>query len=127
MQHRHLLAVVVSLGAPLACLLQGCGGGADAFGSEVQTAGKSTSIRIEGCVVDQHYIPHEGVAVRALSPDGQTLAYATSGRRGEVIVSVPAGMPLALKVDRDDGEWMSLPARDRDSMLDSCLVAHTRE
>jgi hypothetical protein len=123
MLQRHVSILAVLLSAPVCGLLQGCGGGFETVASDAQVVRSNASIRIEGCVVDEHFIPNEGVAVRALSPDGRALAQATSGRRGEVTVSVPAGVPVALVVDREGGERMSVPPQDRDSVLGSCLVA----
>jgi hypothetical protein len=123
MLQRHVSILAVLLSAPLCGLLQGCGGGFGSDASEALIVRSNASIRIEGCVVDEHFIPNEGIAVRALSPDGHSLALASSGRRGEVTVSVPAGVPVALVVDREGGERMSVPAQDRDSVLGTCLVA----
>lgn len=123
MLRHHAFALAVSLGAPLLGLLHGCGGGAEPAPLAVVDARTSANVRVEGCVVDEHFIPNEGISVRALSPDGQTLAYATSGRRGEVIFLVPSRVSVALAVDRAGGEWMSIAARDRDSVVESCLIA----
>lgn len=100
-------------------LLQGCSGGA----AEPMPVALVASVSVEGCVVDQHYVPNEGVPVRVLSVDGRTLAHATSGRMGEFTVRVPAGVAAAVAVDRADGEWMPTPALDRDRVVESCLVA----
>lgn len=99
--------------------LQGCGGSA----AQPLPVASVASVRVEGCVVDQHYVPSEGVPVRVLSVDGRTLAYAKSGRMGEFTVQVPAGVSAAVAVDRADGEWMPTPALDRDRVVESCLVA----
>lgn len=108
------------VGVALSMLLQGCGGGGVADPAPVASV---ASVRLEGCVVDQFFVPNEGVPVRVLSADGSTLAYATSGRMGEFTVHLPAGVPAAVVVDRADGEWMPTPALHRDRVVESCLVA----
>jgi hypothetical protein len=123
MLQRHISILAVLLSAPLCGLLQGCGGGFETVASDAQGAQSNASIRIEGCVVDEYFIPNEGVAVRVFSPDGRALALTTSGRRGDITVTVPAGLPVSLVVDREGGERMSVPPQDRDSVLGSCLVA----
>lgn len=112
---KHLLCVS---GLAVSILLEGCGGSTiDA--PETQAA----SVRIEGCVVDQFYVPNEGVPVRVLSADGRTLTHAMSGRMGEFVVDVPPGAATILMVDLVDGERLQAPALDRDRVIDSCLVA----
>lgn len=113
--HRRLAASI----AALSLGLHGCGGGL----AEPATPAVASQLRLEGCVVDTSYVPYEGVPVRVLAPDGRTLAQATSGRRGEFIVELPAGAPATLAVDRPDGDSLATPALDRDSVMDSCLVA----
>jgi hypothetical protein len=108
-----------SAGLALSMLLQGCGGG----GSDPAPVASVASVRLEGCVVDQFFVPNQGVPVRVLSADGRTLAYTTSGRMGEFTVQLPAGVPTAVAVDRADGEWMPTPALDRDRVVESCLIA----
>lgn len=117
LSRQHRAAAVAML-----CLaLHGCGGGvaeptALALASPAQ-------LRLEGCVVDTTYVPAEGVPVRVLAPDGRTLAHTTSGRRGDFIVPLPAGVPATLAVDRPDGDRLATPALDRDDVMGSCLVA----
>lgn len=102
-------------------LLTGCGGASDEPAS-TQVA-SAASVRIEGCVVDQYYVPNEGVPVRVTSADGRVLANARSGRMGEFVVQVPAGAAASMAVDRAEGDQMQTPALDRDRVVDACLVA----
>lgn len=113
-------APLTASGLALSLLLQGCGGGG---GAEPKAVAVAASVRVDGCVVDQHYVPNEGVPVRVLSADGSTLAYATSGRMGEFSVQVPAGMSTAITVDHTDGDWMPSPALDRNRVVETCLIA----
>lgn len=105
-------------GSILAVLLSACGGAGD--DSAVVT---KASVRIEGCVVDQYYVPNEGVPVRVVAADGRVLAKARSGKMGEFSVQVPAGESTGMSVDRTDGDWLPVPVANRDQVVDSCLVA----
>ncbi len=115
------LVVLTTLG--LSALLQACGGGSEIAAPIEAPMATSANVRLEGCVVDQYYVPNEGVPVRVLTGDGRTLAWTRSGRMGEFVVQVPAGTRASLAVDRVDGERLSTPALDRDRVVDNCLVA----
>lgn len=112
------LAAAVALCGATASLLTGCGGGA-----VEEPVAATAHVRLDACVVDQHYVPHEGVPVRVVSADGRLLAHAQSGRMGEFSLQLPARTAVALVVDRDGGEWMQVPAQARDGVTESCLVA----
>ena len=86
-------------------------------------AAPATTVEVEGCVLDQYFIPNEGVPVRVLSADGRLLAHARSGKLGAFSVRLPADAAVVLQVDADGGE--SLPARTRgqNQVFATCLVA----
>lgn len=114
--------LLAAQGLVLSVLLQACGGGSETPLPPLAAQVAPTSVRLEGCVVDQYYVPNEGVPVRVKAADGRTLAVATSGRMGEFVVHVPAGQQAAITVDQGTGEPLATPALDRDRVVDACLV-----
>ena len=106
------------------CGLSACGGGGTAGDPPtVLRSAQKSHVKVEGCVVDQYFIPHEGVSVRALGAQGQTLGYATSGRKGEFVLQLPTRESVTLTVDRSQGDRLPLPGQDRDTVVDTCLLA----
>ena len=99
-----------------ACLLlaSGCGGGGgdtEDSPSPAQAAGVDAALQVawvqlEGCVVDEFYIPRTGAPVRALSIDDRLLGSAVSGQDGAVKLRVPAHQAMTLAIDLRDGKRM---------------------
>lgn len=134
MPNTSILRVVALSSLGLAVLLQGCGGSeavaTDAVAainphsSTVAAAGTVPDrVTLEGCVVDQYYVPSEGVPISVRTADGRALAQARSGRMGEFTVQVPAGTTASVAVDRTEGDRLPLPLIDRDQVVETCLVA----
>ena len=128
------VAVLAALVATLAATLAACGGGTDnsvpptsqtqhAQAALTTPTAPATTVAFEGCVLDQYFVPHEGVPVRVLSADGRLLANARSGKLGAFSVRLPAEAAVVLQVDAEGGE--SLPARTQgqDQVFATCLVA----
>jgi hypothetical protein len=69
----------------------------------------------------------EDVPIRALDIDGRLLANARSDRRGQFALRVPAGIEMAVTVDRDGGDVLKVRGLDRDSAMRLCLVARPDE
>lgn len=108
--------------------LAGCGGGSDvpattAAAAPVASKLASSTVRLEACVVDQHFIPRERVPVRARGIDGRLIGDARSGPRGEVVFLVPVGTGVELQVDAEGGESLRVAAQDRATVVEKCLMA----
>jgi hypothetical protein len=113
-------------GALLTAALSACGGGDPATAASVPPAQAITQerfVRLEGCVVDQYFIQRERVPVRARDSGGRVLGTASSGQRGEVVFTVPAGMDVRLEVDAEAGEALRVPALHRETIVETCLMA----
>jgi hypothetical protein len=113
----------------LAAALTACGGGGDAGPAPAQAKAlalpDSAAVLFKGCVVDESFLPHEGVPVRVLAADGRLLGNARSGRSGEFQLRLPAGTRVALQVDADGGESMTVQIQDQDQRFATCLQART--
>jgi hypothetical protein len=111
----------------LAAGVTACGGGSDAGPAPLQAKALASSgsgaVLFEGCVVDEFFLPHEGVPVRVLAADGRLLGNARSGRSGEFQLRLPAGARVELQVDAAGGESMTVQTPDRDRRFATCLQA----
>lgn len=114
----------------LTCLTAACGGGGGDMvdlpakaGAAAAAAAAAQRVQLAGCVVDQHYVPHEGVPVRVLAADGRLLGSARSGRAGDFKMQVPAGTLVALQVDADNGESITVQTQGQDHVVEVCLLA----
>ena len=127
--HRSVrLASSVALLATLsAALLAACGGGeedtvaplAQAMGSKAGTS--NASVMLEGCVVDELFIPRTGSRVRVLSADGRLLGQTTSDGDGLFTIRVPAGQTVSVAIDRPDGEGLEVPTGHTGLSVGACL------
>ncbi len=106
------LAIAVALLAMAAC-----GGGTAEQAAPVKT------LQVDGCVVDQYFIPSEGVAVRAVGADGRVLGRSLSDSKGTFSMHIAPRQAAALVLEREEVERMALPETDRDVQLGNCLVA----
>jgi hypothetical protein len=111
----------------LAAALAACGGGDEAGPAPLQAKAeafpRNAMVLFEGCVVDEHFVPHESVAVRVLAEDGRLLGNARSGRAGEFVLRLPAGARVVLQVDADGGESMNVLTGTLDQRAANCLQA----
>ena len=111
----------------LAAALGACGGGADMDSeppaAKAQANSLPSTVQFTGCVVDQYFVPNEGVAVRALGDDGRLLGSVRSGPTGEFQLRLPADARVAVQVDVDDGESMAVRTSKGDEQVPRCLVS----
>jgi hypothetical protein len=97
--------------AGLALALAACGGGGDlAAPHAAPTAAAApapivpaATVQIEGCVVDDWFLPRGQTPVRALGADGRLLGNAQSNERGIFRLNLPTGQSVSLAIDRPDG------------------------
>jgi len=110
-----------------AALLAACGGGSDeAALSIAQAAGSdadrsAASVQLEGCVVDEFYIPRTGSGVRALSADGRLIGHATSDKDGLFRLQVPARQRVSVALERPGGEALVVRTGDVNLAANGCL------
>lgn len=113
---------VVALGlAAAAC----GGGGQDADVAPHRTAAQAAaplSVKVEGCVLDRHYIPTTGTPVRVLAADGRLLGQAISDGQGRFTLNLPAHSDVLLQVDRLQGESLPMRVNAQSSAWDHCLL-----
>ena len=81
-----------------------------------------TLIRVQGCVLDDLYLPRGDVKVRALDVQGRLLGHATSRADGGFQLDVTPVPVLTLAVDRDGGDRLRLRTAMRDARTALCLV-----
>ena len=117
----------------LAWLLAGCGGGEELLPLHVPAAPRAAAnappipalqqmLRLEGCVVDEYFIPHSDAPVRALGADGRLLANAQSDSRGEFKLQVPPGQTISLAIDRPGGDVIKVATGQGSRALTTCLL-----
>ena len=123
-----------ALPALLVLLFAGCGGGADevlslraqtpvvAAAAAAANPPAALGVRIEGCVVDDYFIPRSDAPVRALGADGRLLANAQSNVRGEFKLQVPQGQIISLGIDRPGGDVIKVATGQRSRALTTCLL-----
>lgn len=89
--------------------ITGCGGGSDDSASplahsEASAATRAAaSVQLEGCVVDEFFIPRTGTTVRLLGADGRLLGHASSNEDGVFTLQVPAQQVVSVNVDKAGG------------------------
>lgn len=117
--------------APMAVLtlaLAGCGGGSDdlalapaqpAAAEQAQRA--LAQVRLDGCVVDEYYIPRTGTTVRMLGADGRLLGHAISDKSGAFIFQAPSQHQVSINVDKVDGEAMVVSTGQGPLSVTRCL------
>lgn len=117
----HGLFVVV-LGLAAAA----CGGGEQdaSVAQHVASAREASpqSVKVEGCVLDRHYIPTTGTPVRVLAADGRLLGNAQSDGQGRFTLSLPVHSDVLLQVDRLNGESLPMHVNAQSSIWDQCLL-----
>lgn len=119
-----------------ACLLAlaACGGGHDdgaaPFAAQLAAAASpapaaaaegAATVRLEGCVSEEFYLPRAGTPVRATDSGGRLLGHATSGGDGVFTLRVAAGQHVTLAVDKPGGEDLLVPVGRTDLTVTTCL------
>lgn len=117
--------------AALASLLVACGGGNDdlilplaqAAAADVKhaPAPAPATVRLEGCVVDEFFVPRTGTTVRLLGADGRLLGHATSDKDGVFTLQVPAQQVISVTVDKSGGEALVIPTARTNLSVGACL------
>ena len=110
----------------LAAALGACGGGgmdSEPSAAKAQASSLPRTVQFTGCVVDQYFVPNEGVAVHALGDNGRLLGSVRSGPTGEFQLRLPADARVAVQVDADDGESMAVRTSKGDEQVPRCLVS----
>lgn len=132
---RHLVrSSLTTIALALGLAATGCGGGSDdvaaaptgalatPHGKTAAAALQTSSVAVQGCVLDRHYIPTTGTPVRALSADGRLLGSAQSDGQGRFTLKLPAQSAVLLQVDRPQGETLSMRVDGQASTWETCLV-----
>ena len=127
-QAGHLgAATKTMLSAWCGMVLAACGGSEPVAAIQSTASGRTAAVpsartvQLEGCVVDQHYLPHTGTPVRALSADGRLIGDATSDRRGVYQLRVPAMQTVSVAVAQPDGDALVVPVGSTDLSVGACL------
>lgn len=113
--------------ALLALGLVACGGGGDELNLPLAQAAAANAkpapatVKLEGCLVDEFYIPRTGTAVRLLGADGRLLGHATSDKDGVFTLQVPAQQVISVTVDKSGGEALVIPTGRTDLSVGACL------
>jgi hypothetical protein len=121
---------VTALSVLCAALLAACGGGDSDSDSVVplvrpaasEAGASATSVRLEGCVVDEYFIPRTGTTVRVVSGDGRLIGHAISDRQGLFTLQVPAHQAVAVSIERVGGESLVVPTGRSDLSVGACLL-----
>ena len=105
--------------------LAACGGGGSGeFESAVassQLASLSRGVVIQGCVVDQYYIP-KAAAVLARSSDGRLLNRVLSDGYGVFSMTVPASETVTIAIDKPDGDSLPVAPATEPRSVGACLL-----
>jgi len=116
---------VGALSVLCAALLAACGGGSDESAVPVALATdadrSATSVQLEGCVVDEFFIPRTGSSVRALSADGRLIGHATSDKDGLFRLQVPARQSVSVALERPGGEALVVRTGSASLSASGCL------
>jgi hypothetical protein len=132
---KNLLAMAgtVVLGVLCAASLAACGGGepaaviATAASESPQASAAIRSVQLEGCVVDQYYVPRSGSPVRVRSADGRLVGDVTSGQYGVFMLRVPARQTVYAGLAAEmSGEALVIPVGSVDISVGACLQ-HRRD
>jgi hypothetical protein len=128
---RLLVGATVVVSGLCATLLAACGGNDGAavvamVASESPAPSSIRSVQLEGCVVDQYYVPRSGSRVRALSADGRLLGDATSGQYGVFMLRVPAREAVSVALVDVGGDALQITTGTVDVTVGACLQ-HRRD
>jgi len=126
--HPQRQAALGALTMALGMAMSACGGGSEELAlsqvraSAVQTqAAAPAKVRLEGCVVDEYYIPRTGTQVRLLGADGRLLGHATSDKNGVFAFQAPARQAVSVNVDFADGDAMQVSVGRSNLTVAACL------
>jgi hypothetical protein len=128
--HAHPAHLAGCTALALAAALAGCGGGnaETAVPVELLFAPKAaaavpplTSVQLEGCVVDEYYIPRTGTSVRAVAGDGRLIGHTSSDKNGVFTLLVPALETVSVSVDKAGGDTLVVPTGRGDLSVGACL------
>lgn len=117
---------VVVFSALCATLLAACGGNDESTLPTVHAGGSTadrsvSSVQLEGCVVDEFFIPRTGSSVRALSADGRLIGHATSDKDGLFKLQVPAQQTVSVALERPGGEALVVLTGGANLSVGGCL------
>lgn len=88
----------------------------------MRQATASSTVIVEGCVLDRSYIPITDTPVRVLASDGRLLGNARSDAQGRFTLRLPALGDVLLQVDRPQGETLPMRAEAGSSTWAKCLL-----
>lgn len=117
-------------------LLAGCGGGSEepvALRALVAAAAPPaarpapltaplSTVRLEGCVVDDFFQSRAGSNVRALASNGRLLGNAHSDARGAFTLVLPVGQPVTIAIDKPGGDALRLMTGPSSGSHAICLI-----
>ena len=121
------VASAAILSAWCGTVLAACGGGDSLGDAQPTTSARAAvvpskhTVHVEGCVIDQYYLPRTGTPVRALSADGRLIGDATSDSRGVYLLRVPAQQTVSVAVAQPNGDAMVVPIGSTDVSVGACL------
>ncbi len=126
----HALAAGTALAACLGALALASGGGHNEGGEQSRVAAYRLSndmtptdrwVQLEGCVVDEFFIPRIGTPVHALSTDGRLVGAASSDMDGVFRIPVPTRQPVAVRIGRPGGESLTVVTGRTNLSVGACL------
>jgi hypothetical protein len=127
---RHALTACTVLAACVGALVAACGGGDDELAAPIPPAAYRLAadvtptahwVELEGCVVDEYFLPRTGTPVSALAGDGRLLGTASSDMGGVFRLQVPARAALSIRIDKAGGESMAAMTGRSNLSVDACL------
>ena len=127
LRHPALSSITAAAAVAGVLSIAACGGGNDDTANPLgrTTAGEAAravaSIRLEGCVVDEYFIPRTGTTVRLVSADGRLLGHASSDKDGVFTLQVPAQQTVSVTVDKAGGEALVVPTGRTNLSVGACL------
>ncbi len=126
----HALAGGTALLACLGALLAGCGGGNDELAPPIHVSAYRLAadvtpthhwVQLEGCVVDEYFVPRTGTSVLALSADGRLVGTAASDMNGLFRMQVPARQAVSVRIDKPGGETFAVVTGRSNLSVGACL------
>lgn len=127
---RPALAGCTALVACVGALVTACGGSNDDLAAPIRVTAYRLAAdvtptghwaQLEGCVVDEYFIPRTGTSVQAQSADGRLVGTASSDMNGVFRMQVPARQTVSVRIDKPGGESLALVTGRSNLSVGACL------